>query len=398
MLRAAEVIALAERKWPALLRAEATREEAFPLQLRLGRPPTTGDFAEIRRDAAALAQQANGWRIEWDEVQTRKWGRQKWPARVVFYSIEDVAKALGRMNELQQVRSALREARQRLPALETWLRINAHRLAEHASIWTNLLAVCEYFDANPEPRCYPRQIAASPDTKFIEQHPAILGEMLDVILGERANREGQTFEERFHLRSEVPQVRFRFLDERLQARNGWPVDDCSVSITSFSGLTWRVPRVLIVENRTVFLCLPKIADAIAIWGAGKAAVLLGACTWLHEADVLYWGDCDEAGYGILSALRERFPHVRSVLMDVWAWTNWSHLAAQGKRDDAATHTHLSEAEQFVLDATIAGPWVLEQERIPPAAAERAIIDAFDTQRALDVSGCEARTPDRAAKN
>jgi hypothetical protein len=380
MLTAEQVLVAAERKWPELLRADAAGEQVFPLHIRLGRPQTTGDFGEIRRDAAALSRAANGWRVELEDVQTRKWGQQRWPARIVFDSIEEVAQALGRKAELHDVRRAVREGRERLPALDGWLCANAHRVAEHAPYWTGLLDVCGYFDANPRPLCYARQIAAAPDTKFIEQHEAILGEMLGAVLGERVNRDAQTFAERFHLRSEAPQVRFRFLDEQLQIQNGWPVDDCSVSVTSFAGMRWRVPRVVIVENRTVFLCLPRIGNTIAIWGAGKAASVLASCAWLTEADVVYWGDCDEAGYGILSALRARFPHVRNALMDVGTWREWRHLAVPGKRDAGATQLHLTADERAVLQAVIEGPWVLEQERIPTAVADGALGRAFEDQR------------------
>jgi hypothetical protein len=380
-LSAAQVLAAAEKKWPVLLRADAAGEPVFPLHIRLGRPPTTGDFAEIRRGAAALSRAANGWRVESEDIQTRKWGQQRWPVRIVFDSIEDAAQALGRKAELRDVRRAVREARERLPALEDWLCANAHRLAEHAPYWTGLLDVCAYFDQHPRPQCYPRQIPAAPDTKFIEQHEAILGEMLSAVLGERVNGDAQSFVERFHLRSEPPQVRFRFLDDRLQAQSGWPVDDCTVSVASFVGMTWRIPRVIVVENRTVFLCLPRVSNTMAIWGAGKASALLASCAWLREAEVVYWGDCDEAGYGILSAFRERFPHVRSALMDSGTWREWRHLAVAGTRDPSVAHLHLTADERDALQAVTDGPWVLEQERIPTAAADAAIFNAFDSPRA-----------------
>ncbi len=217
----------------------------------------------------------------------------------------------------------------------------------------------------------------APDTKFIEQHAGVLGELLDLTLGERGNRDGVSFAERFHLREELPQVRFRFLDDGLRTRHGWPVTDCSVPITSFAALEWHIPRVLIVENRTVFLCVPPIADTIAIWGAGKAVSLLSSCGWIRSADAVYWGDCDEAGYGILSALRERIPHLRSVLMGIQTWRRWSELAVLGKRDATASYTHLTPEERAARDAVVAGPWMIEQERIPPAQADAAVLGAFE---------------------
>lgn len=39
----------------------------------------------------------------------------------------------------------------------------------------------------------------------------MLRELLDVVLGDRVNPDGATFQERFHLLVDPPQVRFRFL-------------------------------------------------------------------------------------------------------------------------------------------------------------------------------------------
>jgi hypothetical protein len=93
---------------------------------------------------------------------------------------------------------------------------------------------------------------------------------------------------------------------------------------------------------------------------------------MHAAEIVYWGDCDEAGYGILSSLRACFPQVRSLLMDEAAWSRWKPLAVPGKRDPTARHTHLTVAERAALEAVLAGPWMLEQERIPPPGTARAI--------------------------
>jgi hypothetical protein len=95
-----------------------------------------------------------------------------------------------------------------------------------------------------------------------------------------------------------------------------------------------------------------------------------------EADVVYWGDCDDAGYCILSALRARLPHVRSVLMDGAACTTWKPLAVPGGRDVFVRHAHLTVGERLAHEAVLAGPWMLEQERILPVEAERALRAAF----------------------
>jgi hypothetical protein len=372
MLAPADILDAASRRWPAVLRAEAAGDNLFPLRIPFGRPKTTADVAVLQRDIEALAAASHPWRIDWEEVQTRKWGRQRWPVRVAFDSADALAAALSRSGQLDRVRAAIRLTREICPALEPWLRVRADRIVDHFEHWAGLLAVCRYFDDHPEPRCLPRQIPLPIGTKFIEEHSGILRELLDVVLDARVNQEGTTFCERFHLLTDPPQVRFRFLDVALQRSVGWPVTECAVPLPAFAGLVWNINRVLIVENRDVFLSLPQISRTLAVFGSGKAASLLPACEWMLEADVVYWGDCDDAGYGILSALRSRVAHVRSVLMDDLAWSQWKHLAVPGRRDPSVRHVHLTLAERAALNAVLAGPWMLEQERIPPADAERAL--------------------------
>ena len=91
---------------------------------------------------------------------------------------------------------------------------------------------------------------------------------------------------------------------------------------------------------------------------------------------VYWGDCDEAGYGILSGLRSVFPHVRSVLMDECSWHQWKLLASPGRRDPSVRHDHLTDTERAALGLVLAGPWMSEQEKIPWIEAEMAILAAL----------------------
>jgi hypothetical protein len=371
-----EIVEAARRKWPSALRAEAAGENLFPLQIPFGRPATTEDFGQVRLDLEKLATAAYEWVIDWEEVNTRKWGLQRWPRRIRFESIEKLAHTLELDEELRLFREALLSARCICPKLEPWLRTKAYRIPEFLLDWNGLIAVCAFFDSNPSPQCFPRQLPIPVGTKFIEEHAGILGELLDVVLGDRVNVDGSSFEERFHLLSEPPQVRFRFLDASLRERVQWPVMDCSISAEDFAGMHWNIPRILIVENKAVFLCLPNLSNTLAVLGNGKAAVLLTSCNWMRASDLVYWGDCDEAGLGILSSIRAIFPGLRSVLMDAETWKRWQMFAVVGKRDPSAQHDNLTAKEEAVLKAVVAGPWMLEQERIPVREAESAIKAAF----------------------
>jgi hypothetical protein len=376
MLKPSEILEVARSKWPSVLRAEAVGENLFPLSIPFGRPNPSADFSLLRMEIETLANDRHGWHIEWEEIRTRKWGRQRWPMRISFDSVEDLAFALDKYSELTAFRNALKVAREECPALAPWLIAKAHRIPMHLPVWSGLISVCAYFDANPKPMCFARQIPVLVDTKFIQEHQGILQELLDIVLGSRVNSAGSSFEERFHLLEEVPQVRFRFLDPELQEQAGWPVDDCSILAPTFAALQWDIPRVLVVENRTVFLCLPDTPKTLAVFGSGKAASLLPSCHWMQSTELLYWGDCDEAGYGILSSLRAHFPQLRSLLMDETAWAQWKHLAVPGKRDHTARDTYLNPEERTALAAVRGGPWMLEQERIPVTDADNALRAVF----------------------
>jgi len=352
-----EILDVARSKWPAVLRAEAAGESMFTLAIPFGRPSTTSDFGALRADLTRLASADIDWTIDWEEIDTRKWGNQRWPLRISFDSIESLARALRSTDQLRLLRESLAFARSVCPKLEPWLQTKTHKIPELLADWKQLVTVCAFFDANPFPNCFARQLPIPVGTKFVEEHKGIL-------------------EERFHLRLEPAQVRFRFLDSSLRDRVHWPVMDCTISAEELSSLCWSIPRVLIVENKAVFLCLPDIRNTLAILGSGKAASLLSACRWLHESDVVYWGDCDEAGFGILSSLRARLPRVRSMLMDDETWKCWKQFAVPGKMDPGARYDHLTANEAEALAAVMAGSWMLEQERIPLQDVENAIQNIF----------------------
>ncbi|MDB4913701.1 MAG: hypothetical protein JWM95_1345 [Gemmatimonadetes bacterium] len=359
-------------KWPKAIRAEAAGENIFPLRVPFGRPATTEDFGAVSQKIEVLALSPYPWRIEWEVVKTRKWGRQNWPLAVYFDSIESLAAGIGADEELAHTRNALAGARAVCPALEPWLRLNAHRIARYTESWAGLVEVCAYFAANPRPNCYPRQVPIAVHSKFIESNTGILRELLDAVIPAPERENATPFAERFGLLVEPPQLRFKFLDRQLQIAAGWPVAEASVPVSELREIVWHIPRILVVENRDVFLCLPPLAGTLGVWGSGKAASILGQLPWLCGSEIVYWGDCDEAGFSILSTLRSVFPQVRSALMDLNTWKRWRHFAVPGNRDRAAHSDSLTSEEKEVLAAVIAGPWLLEQERIPSREADVAL--------------------------
>src|SRR5882757_1534831 len=115
-----EILDAARSRWPTVLRAEAIGDNLFPLVIPFGRPSTTSDFGAIRADLTSLAAADYGWQIDWEDIDTRKWGNQRWPRRVSFDSVESLAHALQSTEQLRMFREALIFARSVCPKLEPW--------------------------------------------------------------------------------------------------------------------------------------------------------------------------------------------------------------------------------------------------------------------------------------
>ena len=110
----------------------------------------------------------------------------------------------------------------------------------------------------------------------------------------------------------------------------------------------------------MFICLPDVPDTLAVFGSGKGASLLPDCHWVKTSEIVYfyWGDCDEAGYGILSDLRRTFPQVQSLLMDRQLGLSGNTSLSPVKRDTTASFSYLTADEKLALAEVLAGPWML----------------------------------------
>jgi len=189
-----------------------------------------------------------------------------------------------------------------------------------AEDWPRLLAVVEWLAAHPRPGIYLRQIdIPGIDTKFIENHRAVLAQLLDSTLPADAivfSATGVTaFCARYGFRDKPLRIRFRILDPRLAVLSREADQDITVNHGAFATLQLPVRRVFITENETNFLAFPATPDSIVIFGGGYGFDALAAAHWLHECRGHYWGDIDTHGFAILDQLRAHLPHARSFLMD-----------------------------------------------------------------------------------
>lgn len=273
------------------LRAISAGESFFPKEVRFGRPSPTEDFGKLKAgcDALAVGAPRVGYQIEWEERNTARWGRQRFPLRVWFEDEAGFVAATGKKAELARLRACLALTREQCSPLEEWARRHPGRVVEASEDWPKVLRVCGYFLANPRPGLYARQLPAGVPTKFIDEHRDLLRPILDFLLGDRVNQHGHTFNERFHLLEDEPHVRLRFLDEALRIATGHPVADATLPVGAFRQLTLRPTTAVVVENKMCFLTLPPLPKTVALLGNGKAATLLHDVGWLRSCRLMYWG-------------------------------------------------------------------------------------------------------------
>jgi hypothetical protein len=386
----AELKRQVRRLWETgeILRARLEGEPLFPRRLTLKRPTsqeTAERFGEVRDWIRALQASESapgrpGYTLQWQEIRHRVHGANRVPV-AAFVASEAAALALiGQHQAAARFSELAARTVARFPALRPWVARHPHLVLEQAEAWTGVLAVLAWFAAHPRSGLYLRELdIPGVDSKFIEHRRALLGELLDLVLPAAtvdANHVGaKAFERRFGLRSKPALVRFRLLDPALYLHG---LSDISVPASQFATLTMPVRRVFVTENEINGLAFPDIPESLVIFGLGYSLERLSETAWLHDVEVLYWGDIDTHGYAILDRFRATLPHVRSMLMD--RDTLLAHRPLWVQEPQASRFlgelTRLTDAEQGLYrdlrDDRLGERVRLEQERVAFSHLEEAL--------------------------
>ncbi len=356
---------------PRLLVTGGTR---FPLRLTLKGPTSTDvtdHFEAVRRWAADLAATPHC-RLEWRETRHRVQGLQRLPEQAWINTLDDALALLGKHRDAERLLQIAEMTRSHLPALLPWLAKRPLQAIDLAALWPRLIAVVQWLIEHPRPSIYLRQVdIPGVDSKFIEEHRAVLSELFDLALPASAIKGERTgaaqFASRYGFLDKPTRIRFRLLDERLGLLPGSRYPDIMLDTDSFASLDLPVSRVFITENETNFLAFPHAAGAIVIFGAGYGWEALARAQWLAGCKLHYWGDIDTHGFAILDQLRGRFDHVSSLLMD--RHTLDAHEAHWGEELDQVRHDlpRLNATERLLFDELrdnrIRKHLRLEQEKI-----------------------------------
>ena len=384
----AQLVRLWERG--ELLRDSLRGQTRFPLRLPVKGPTSaeiTDRFEAVRSWAAALATMPP-LRVEWQEVRHRVHGTQRLPVCVWIDSADDALAWLGKRRERDRFADLIATTQARCPAALPWLEKRPLQTLALASEWPRLLAVVNWIAAHPRPGTYLRQVdLAGVHSKFIEAHRAVLTELLDLALPadcvDTTKTGAAQFAARFGFQEKPLRIRLRMLDRDIRVFAGLSCPDVTLDADSFSRLAFDVRRVIITENETNFLALPKMPGTLAIFGAGYGWDALSRARWLAQCSILYWGDIDTHGFAILDRLRGHFPHVRSFLMD--RATLDAHAAFWGNEDSQqCADLHRLTPEELALyndlrDNRIRVRLRLEQEHIGFGWVHERINELLDRQ-------------------
>lgn len=392
MIRPEAIQRRAEGQFKQVLRAWLEDDEPFPKRYGTAiKRDELQDWARLREGIQALKDHVSrvnhpGYRLEEEQRNTRQLGEQTLPTQVVIEDWDAYLALVQRRRDFQRFTEDVARIRQRLPALNAWMIQHPMHIIEHQGHWDDLLTVCEFFLAHPQPGVYSRELPIPVHTKFIESHTKILSALLDALLPETAiNAAEKDFEPRFGLLQAPSLLRLRLLDAQLQTAHGLPLDDLTLPVAQVDALLThhlQPSRVIIVENEIPFLTLPALPEGVAFFGSGYAAARLGQLEGLQRCEVLYWGDVDAHGFQILSELREQVPHTRSVMMD-WA-TYQQHGAFLSPEPDLKRKTpfaHLTAAEKALAEHILSTQRRLEQEHIPHAAAVNSLRELWSAATA-----------------
>jgi hypothetical protein len=315
MKSVAEVAAYCARRFAAKRQAWLRGDEldAFPLEINLAPPLEKEAIADLGAVKAWVAD----WRritqgLEWRERQWRVIGTQNLPDRLVIADADQLAGWATRAGEWKRVQRRYQVITLRWPQCQLAASRAYDPLATYSDVdFDRLLALLTWLDRNRNSGLYHRQIPlAGMDTKWVEARKPLIALLVSAITGV----EGIDFYATCGLLTPPNFVRFRILDPSIRA-TFFGMSDLTVPVGEFARACLPVKTVFIVENLVTGLAFADLPGAIVVMGLGYAVEFLSDCLWLREKKVFYWGDIDTHGFAILSRVRGRLPHVRSILMD-----------------------------------------------------------------------------------
>ena len=367
MITSAEIKKKASRKYTDYLRDVAAGKTFQPIEIPCDKKAgdTIAEYQKEFNDIRSLSKEVKGYgyTIDWKTVKTKMLGTQGLPSKIKFETAEDFERFLQKVKEVVDFRKNVALINGKFPELQYWIERYPHKVIDNSEEWSDILKVLDYFSKNPQPKLYIRELPIEVHTKFIEQHKAVIGELLDIVIKEYINTNEKEFEKRYNLRYDEPMVRMRLLDRTLAKTLFYGLDDITIPVSQFLQLQIPTSKVYIVENKVNFLTFPFVANSIVIWGKGYGVASIKESEMLKNAELIYWGDLDAQGFEILSQFRSYFAQVKSLLMDKTTFDKYFENDL-GTPSKVNVGLNLITEEDYLYQYIKANNYRLEQEKIP----------------------------------
>lgn len=361
----------AERKYVSILQSAVLGSSFERLTIPGNKSYRDASFSDFEKSILKLTSQSKakkgfGYVIEFKQVKTKHLGLQDLPAQIYFDSLADYLKFIGKEKEAKKAMENYQLITSEFPELTDWAFIKMRKVIQYETEWESLLKVCRYFKNNPRPNLYLRELPVQLHTKFVENHKIVLSELLSCVIPNDIRFNERIFEKRYYLKYSEPLVRFKVLDKTISQQFFSGINDLSIPVSQFEQLDLPLEKVLVVENKTnlyLALTLPPMDNAIVIFGKGYNVQNLKHTKWLHQTNLLYWGDLDAQGFEILSQFRRYFPHTKSILMDGETFDLFFEND-EGTPSKVTTPLQLTPEEYALYELLKTNNWRLEQEKLP----------------------------------
>jgi hypothetical protein len=374
MITPDEIHDKAKRLYPKFVSAWLQSESNFfPCSLAANKK-VSDDYSSASTEIQQLRRSSKevvgyGYSVRWELRRTRRFGEQNFPAEIFFETADDLLRYISKLTEFKQLTQRIEIVRQQQPCLENWLQAHWKQLLTLDVDVKDLLKVVGYLREHPRPNCFPRELPLSISTKLIEAHEKLLAEWLDLVLSPEciaSEYSHRQFAKRYGFRESEPHYIVRVLDPELMRELSFPGCEISLPLDTLTALRLLNVHVVLVENKINLLTFPYLQRGIALGGLGHGIEVLLRMPWLQTNRVTYWGDIDIEGLSILSRLRERYPHVQSILMDDVCLDRWESLLIRGNETSCEQPLFLNAGEGRAFARCRESNLRLEQERIPQA--------------------------------
>lgn len=185
MIDPAQIRQRSEQRYPSFLTSIITEESFFPINFSVGALPK--EYLALCEAVTQLIDKSKhylgyGYTIELESRKTQKHGSQSLPKRISIETEQDYLKLIRKEREVLQFKANIELIRTKVPELSHWLFCNPLKVVECSDRWNDLLKVCQYFQQNPKPNLYIRELPIQVHTKFVEQNQKILRSLLEAII------------------------------------------------------------------------------------------------------------------------------------------------------------------------------------------------------------------------